>query len=94
MSDSPSPSEADWFDYFMVRLHRRVSEPDRLSGQVERLGSGERWRFDTGEQLVRLVGGETADLNPAAPVDGSGAIRPEPTPPDDRERDEASGGAQ
>jgi len=73
MSDGPSPSEADWFDYFMVRLHRRVSEPDRLSGQVERLGSGERWRFDTGEQLVRLVGGDSADVSPGGPVDGSDA---------------------
>ena len=73
MSDGPSPSEVDWFDYFMVRLHRRVSEPDRLSGQVERLGSGERRRFDTGEQLVRLVGGDSADVSPGGPVDGSDA---------------------
>lgn len=60
MSDDPARSETERFDYFMIRLHRTTSQPDRLSGQLERLGTGERWRFDTGEQLVRLVGAEPA----------------------------------
>jgi hypothetical protein len=71
----------DRFDYFMVRLHRTVSEPDRLSGQVERLGTGERWRFDTGEQLVRLVGGEPLNLNSGNSLDGSGAVSSDPMGP-------------
>jgi hypothetical protein len=81
MSDGPLPSDTDRFDYFMVRLHRIVSEPDRLSGQVERLGTGERWRFDTGEQLVRLVGGEPIDLIARDSVDGSGAVSSDPMGP-------------
>ena len=55
MSENPRPSEIDWFDYFMVRLSRVANEPDRLSGLVERIGSGERRSFDTAEQLVDLV---------------------------------------
>lgn len=55
MSENPGPTEIDWFDYFMVRLSRVSNEPDRLSGLVERIGSGERRSFDTIEQLVDLV---------------------------------------
>ena len=44
------------FEYFMVRLTRNAREPDRVAGLVERLGSGQKRSFDTGEQLVRLVG--------------------------------------
>lgn len=45
------------FDYFMIRLSRSDREPDRVAGLVERLGSGEKRSFETGEQLVLLVGG-------------------------------------
>lgn len=45
------------FEYFMVRLTRTAHAPDRLSGLVERLSSGEKRSFDTGEQLLQLVGG-------------------------------------
>lgn len=57
MSDDPSggPNEIDRFDYFVVRLARSPADPARLAGQVERLGSGVRRSFDTGEQLVHLV---------------------------------------
>lgn len=44
------------FEYFMVRLTRSAHEPDRLSGLIERLSSGEKRSFDTGEQLLQLVG--------------------------------------
>jgi hypothetical protein len=48
----------------MIRLTRTASEPDRVAGLVERLGSGQKRSFDTGEQLVRLVGsGFGLDLN-------------------------------
>jgi hypothetical protein len=57
------------FEYFMVRLTRSAHDPDRLAGLVERLGSGEKRSFDTGEQLLRLVGGEfslDANMQPVA----------------------------
>ena len=50
---APVPS----FDYFMLRLGRSPAEPDRLFGVIERLGSGEKRRFDSGEQLMGLVQG-------------------------------------
>jgi hypothetical protein len=43
------------FEYFVVRLSRSGSEPGRVSGLIERLGSGEKRWFNTGEQLLRLV---------------------------------------
>lgn len=51
-----SPSEPDQhFDYFMLRVARPEQESNRLEGQVERLGSGEKQRFESGEQLLCLV---------------------------------------
>lgn len=44
------------FDYFMVRI-TRTEEPARLAGLVERLGTGEKRSFSTGEQLLGLVAG-------------------------------------
>jgi hypothetical protein len=57
------------FEYFMVRLTRSPRDPDRVAGLIERLGSGQKRSFDTGEQLVRLVGGGFAldsNMQPAA----------------------------
>ena len=48
------------FEYFMVRVTRSAREPDRVAGLVERLGSGEKRSFDTGEQLAQLVGNSFA----------------------------------
>jgi hypothetical protein len=44
-----------WFDYFVLRLSRQDIGSEEVSGMVERLGSGEKRRFDTGEQLIELV---------------------------------------
>lgn len=52
MSD-PIPT----FDYFVVRLNRSDPSPSRMTGLVERLGSGEKHAFDTAEHLVRLLSG-------------------------------------
>ena len=52
MSD-PIPT----FDYFVVRLNRSDPNPNRITGLVERLGSGEKQPFDTAEHLVRLISG-------------------------------------
>jgi hypothetical protein len=45
------------FEYFMIRITRSIRDPEKVSGMLERLGSGEKRSFDTGEQLVQLVGG-------------------------------------
>jgi hypothetical protein len=57
MMHEPGGDGIDRFEYFMVRVSRSMRHPDRLAGLVERLGSGEKRSFDTGEQLLRLVGG-------------------------------------
>jgi hypothetical protein len=58
------------FEYFMVRLTRSPRDPDRVAGLIERLGSGQKRTFDTGEQLVRLVGGGFAPELNMQPTDG------------------------
>jgi hypothetical protein len=71
---------SEWFEYFMVRLTRSAHEPDRVAGLVERLGSGEKRSFDTGEQLVRLVGGGFAfDLNMQPATGNRNAVQPDTT---------------
>lgn len=45
----------DSFEYFMVRVRRSADDPGVLTGQVERLGTGEKRAFLTGSQLIRLV---------------------------------------
>lgn len=68
------------FEYFMVRLTRSAIEPDRVAGLIERLGSGEKRSFDTGEQLVRLVGGGfVLNSNMQPVVDDRNAIGSERT---------------
>jgi hypothetical protein len=49
------PQPLAWFDYFVLRLSRHDPGPEGVSGIVERLGSGEKRQFDTGEQLIELV---------------------------------------
>lgn len=68
------------FEYYMIRLARSAGEPDRVTGLVERLGSGEKRSFDTGEDLIRLFGDWFAlDLNmQPAPTDRN-AVQPETT---------------
>lgn len=46
---------SDRFEYFMIRLRRAADAPRELSGQIERLGSGEKRTFDTVEHLLELV---------------------------------------
>jgi hypothetical protein len=43
------------FEYFVVRLNRTDPNPNRITGLVERLGSGEKQSFDTAEHLARLI---------------------------------------
>ncbi len=65
---SHSPDESgvtsERFEYFMIRVTRSDKDPERVSGLLERLGSGEKRSFETGNQLLQMVGGWFAfDLN-------------------------------
>ena len=57
---NPPPAgadESDRFDYFMIRLSQRNGEPERMAGQVERMGTGEKRSFETSQQLLDLFAG-------------------------------------
>jgi hypothetical protein len=66
---SPHPLDesgtvSERFEYFMIRVTRSDKDPERVSGLLERLGSGEKRSFETGNQLLQMVGGWFAfDLN-------------------------------
>ena len=51
----PTAPESGQFEYFMLRVHRAEEHPDAIAGQVERLGTGEKRRFDTPGELLALV---------------------------------------
>jgi len=48
------------FDYFMVRVRRTAAgkHDGSLAGVAERLGTGEKWTFESSDELVRVVGGK------------------------------------
>jgi hypothetical protein len=55
------------FRYFMLRLRIRDEPAEmtpRLTGVVERLGSGERRDFSSSEELVKVMEAWDADLRP------------------------------
>ena len=57
------------FDYFMVRI-TRTEDPAQLTGLVERLGTGEKHSFSTGQQLLGLVAAWSgSDSKLQAPVE-------------------------
>jgi hypothetical protein len=71
------------FDYFMVRI-TRTDDPARLAGLVERLGTGEKRSFTTGEQLLGLVEAWSgSDSNLQVPL-GTGNPAGEASPEDGR----------
>ena len=45
----------DSFEYYMIRVRRTAAHPDQVTGQVERLETGEKLGFASGEHLARLV---------------------------------------
>jgi hypothetical protein len=57
LPDDDRGTTSDRFEYFMVRLTRSDKDPERVAGLVERIGSGEKRSFETGDQLLRMVGG-------------------------------------
>jgi hypothetical protein len=85
---SPHPPESqgttpERFEYFMIRLTRSDKDPERVAGLVERLGSGEKRSFETGDQLLRMVGGWFAfstNLQPASGPRNPGDCQPTSSP--------------
>lgn len=55
--DEDHGTTSERFEYFMIRVRRSNQDPERVAGLVERLGSGEKRSFETGDQLLRMVGG-------------------------------------
>ena len=55
--DDHGTTTVERFEYFMIRVTRSDRDPDRISGLLERLGTGEKRPFETGDQLLRMVGG-------------------------------------
>ncbi len=43
------------FEYFMLRVFRAEEYPQSIAGLVERLGTGEKRRFETAGELLALV---------------------------------------
>jgi hypothetical protein len=60
----------DSFEYYMIRVRRTAAHPDQVTGQVERLETGEKLGFASGEHLARLV---TLWRTPAGGVAPGGA---------------------
>ena len=67
------------FDYFMVRV-TRTEDAAQLAGLVERLGTGEKRSFSTGQQLLGLVAESASSesklqvpMGTGNPADGSPA---------------------
>ncbi len=55
--DTDHGTTSERFEYFMIRVRRSDKDPERVAGLVERLGSGEKRSFETGDQLLQMVGG-------------------------------------
>ena len=61
--------ESNGFSYFMIRVHHEAGEGAgraEVAGVVERLGTGEKRAFASGQELVDLVGGWPPAQAPAA----------------------------
>lgn len=56
LDETDSPIDpAGQFEYFMLRVFRPEETPQSIVGQVERLGTGEKRRFETAGELLTLV---------------------------------------
>ena len=51
---SPIPA-ADRVAHYMIRVSQRGADAQAISGLVELLGSGEKERFETAAELLRLL---------------------------------------
>lgn len=83
-------------DYFMLRIRRDTAATTVLVGLIERLTTGEKRSFDSGDELLRLVTawpdpvpkmpGITVPGNAAAaaPAEAGTALRTPPAAPEPR----------
>ena len=73
------------FRYFMLRL-RITDEPaeltPRLTGVVERLGSGERRDFSSSEELMEVMETWDAELRPPQTTAGASEREPDASTPE------------
>lgn len=60
--DSTSELTTERFAHYMIRVSRRGPDHETLSGLVERLGSGEKERFETATELMRLLAAWPKDI--------------------------------
>src|SRR5213075_377298 len=67
------------FEYFMFRVRRSDAEPGQGTGHVERLGTGAKRGFGSGDDLARLVATWPADEQGLAPDRTAPAVPPETT---------------
>lgn len=72
---------AEEYAYFMIRLLRHGAEEETtpLAGVVERIGSGEKRSFTSGEELLRFMCGRTAP-DPSIPAAPTPRNHPEERP--------------
>jgi hypothetical protein len=55
-AESETPIDpAGQFEYFRLQVFRAEEYPQSIAGQVERLGTGEKRRFETAGELLALV---------------------------------------
>jgi hypothetical protein len=68
MSEEPPPTDdrnATDVAYFMIRVERGVGKYSRrVAGTVERLGTGEKQRFQDGDELLRFVAARPGGSSP------------------------------
>jgi len=56
-TDADGAATAGAVEHFMIRVHPdRSAEPPRISGVIERLGTGEKLTFAGAAELIRLLG--------------------------------------
>ena len=67
----------DSFEYYLVRVRRSTADLRQVTGHVERLGTGEKRRFGSGEDLVRLVAAWPAEEGSLAQSGAASASHPE-----------------
>jgi len=71
----------DTFEYYMIRVRRTDAHPDQVTGQVERLDTGEKLGFASGEHLARLVTAWRTSVGWVPPAEtmasASPSVRPE-----------------
>jgi hypothetical protein len=77
-TDADGAVTAAAVEYFMIRVHPdRSAEPPRISGVIERLGTGEKLTFADTTELIGLLGSwpKPASKMQVAPGPGNQEVR-------------------